>query len=387
MELLPFKSSTDFSIGIELEFQIITPHSLDLATKAKDLVRNARETVFESRVKPELTQSMVEINSSIHLSLRPLLKELNEICTFLNQESAKVNVLLCGGGTHPFQKWISRKIFPTQRYRDLSRRYKYIAKRSTVFGMHMHIGCSSPENAIYLTHILARFVPQFIAISASSPFYAGTDTGYHSARATIFNNYPLCGTMPYVTDWQMFSDYHNKLKNLQVIGSMKDFYWDIRPKPEYGTVEVRVCDTPLTLDKVAMITAYIQSLASYIIREKPLPISQEVYSLHSYNKFQGARFGLQASVVNPYTMQRLSLIEDILSTIEMIAPHSQRLGNTDFINQLKREIGEGKNDAVWLREIYDQTRSLRDVVREQCKLFKAVPVFGAYPTAAEPRGL
>jgi len=133
---------------------------------------------------------------------------------------------------------------------------------------------------------------------------------------------------------------------------------------------VRVCDTPLTLNKVAMIAAYIQSLACYILRERPLPIAQEVYSLHTYNKFQAARFGLQASIVNPYFMQRLSMIEDILQTIEAITPYSQQLGNEEFIKQLSTEVSRSRNDAILLREIYDQTHSLRDVVREQWRLFK-----------------
>jgi carboxylate-amine ligase len=369
MEMLAFKSSADFSMGLELELQIINPSSFNLASKAKALLKSAKQTWYESRIKPELTQSMIEINTSIHLSSQLLLKELHDICAFLTEESKKFNVHFCGGGTHPFQRWIFRKIFPTPRYEELSRRYKYIAKRSTVFGLHLHIGCSTTENALYLTHILHRFIPQFIAISGASPFYEGIDTGYHSTRSTIFNNYPLCGTIPYLTDWEMFSAYYHKMKTLEVIESMKDFYWDIRPKPEFGTVEIRVCDTPLTLNKAIMIAAYIQSLACYLIKEKPLPVSPEVYVLYNYNKFQAVRYGLDTFIIDPYTQQKKDLVEDILDTMDLISPFAESLGNKEFIAQLKSAVVQKRNDAISLLEIYDRTGSLKEVVREQCKLF------------------
>src|SRR5262249_27038602 len=153
-----------------------------------------------------------------------------------------------------------------------SKKYTYLSKRSTVFGQHIHIGCKSGEDAIYLTHALSRYVPQFIAICASSPFYQGVDTGYASSRSTVFNAFPLSGVMPYLITWNEFSEYYYKMRNYGIIGSMKDFYWDIRPKPEFGTVEIRVCDTPLTIRTAAIITAYIQALSLYLLEEKPIQI-------------------------------------------------------------------------------------------------------------------
>lgn len=369
MQSLPFTASKDFSLGIELEYQIICRSSYNLISRAKELIRNVRKTAFNSQVKPEITQSMLEINSSIHATPQTILKELNLIRQFLVDQANQFDILFCGGGTHPFQRWMTKKIFPTNRFRHFSKKYQYLSKRSTVFGQHIHIGCKSAENAIYLTHILARYVPQFIVLSASSPFYQGIDTGYYSSRATIFNCFPLSGTMPYLTDWDSFTAYYYKMKGLGVIKSIKDFFWDIRPKPEFGTVEIRVCDTPLTLKRAIALTAYIQSLACYILQQRPLPISEEVYTLHSYNRFQAARYGLEADFINPYTHQKYSILEDIIETIENIKPATEYLGNTDFIADLKAEIQNNNSDAALLREIHNETNDMKEVVRKQCKLW------------------
>lgn len=366
---VPFTESRDFSIGVELKFQIINPYSFNLDSKAKDLIRAVRDTEFEKFLKPEVTQSMLEINSSIHNTPQTLFGEFEKLQLFLKEQEQNLNVSFCGGGTHPFQRWVSRKIFPTSRFRELAKRYQYQTKRSTVFGQHIHIGCSNPEDALYLTHILARFVPQFIAISASSPFYQGVDTGYQSSRITIFNNYPLYGILPYVKNWQEFSDYFYKMQNLGIIESMKDFYWDVRPKPEFGTVEVRVCDTPLTFEKAIIMAAYVQTLSCYILRDRPYELSPEVMDLHSYNRFQSARFGLEGTIINPYTLEKKVIMDDILETIDLMTEYTQSLGNEELIAKLKTSVINKQNDTALLREILNERQSMKEVVNEQCRLW------------------
>lgn len=370
MQSLPFKTSSDYSLGVELELQIINPKTFNLASQAKKLVRSVQNTSFEKIIKPEITQSMLEINTSVHFSPQALYQELVEIRTFLNGEAKQFNVQFSGGGTHPFQKWILRKIFPEPRYKDVSNKFQYLAKQATVFGLHVHVGCGSSEKALYLTHMLIRYCPQLIAISASSPFNEGVDTGFDSCRLTLFNRFPLSGTIPYLTDWQSFSEYFYKMKKLGIAQSMKDYYWDIRPKPEFGTVEVRVCDTPLTLRQVLLITAYLQTLAHYILEGKPVKISPEIYTFYPYNRFQAARYGLDAKIINPYKLQSIALLEDILATIEAIKPTASLLGNRDLLQELQQIIMQKKNDTNLLRDLFVRTGNLRDVVREQCKLWQ-----------------
>ncbi|MHB1948010.1 MAG: YbdK family carboxylate-amine ligase [Gammaproteobacteria bacterium] len=372
MKKLPFKSSAKLSLGVELEFQIINPITYDLSSQAKDLIRHIKESVFQDSIKPEITQGMIEINSSIHHTTQSLLEELLNIRSFLLEKGENIGVMFSGGGTHPFEKWSLQKIFPAKRFKSLSRQYRYLSKRSTVFGQHVHIGCESAENALYLTHALARYVPQLIAISASSPLYQGIDTGYFSSRSNIFNAFPTSGVIPYLTTWREFSEYFYKMRNLKIIKSMKDFYWDIRPKPEFGTVEVRVCDTPLTIEKAVMIAAYIQSLSAYLLQKKPVKITHDLYDLYSYNRFQALRYGFEGNFINPETFKPCLIYDDILETLKIIKQHSETLGNYELIIELSAQILKKQNDTVLVKKILKELKSLPLVVNEQCKLWAGI---------------
>lgn len=371
MKLVPFKTSSSGSIGIELEFQIINPNSFSLISRSKDLIRSIQNNKYSAMIKPEITQSMIEINSSIHYSIKDMLDELNEIKIFLLQQAYEMNVLFCGGGTHPFQKWSMQKIFPSVRYKNLSHIYRFLSKRSTVFGQHIHIGCKNADDAIYLTHALARYVPQLIAMCASSPFYQSIDTGYHSSRLTIFSSFPSSGVIPYLTQWEEFSDYFFKMRNLKIISSMKDLYWDIRPKPEFGTVEVRVCDTPLTIKKAVIVTAYIQALALYLLEEKPFHLSPDLYYLYTFNRFQACRYGFEGNYIDPNTHQRYLILDDILNTMKKIERYANQLNSMPYLSQLMTDLVNKKNDATVLRQIYKQVSSFTKVVDQQCTIWSS----------------
>lgn len=366
MKILPFKSSNQASLGVELEFQIINPHTFDLISRAKDLITEIKGSHFRKLIKPEVTQSMIEFNSSVHTNATNLLIELIEMRNFLLELGSQFNVLFSGGGTHPFQKWELQKIFPTKRFKTLARQFRYLSKRSTVFGMHIHIGCANSEDALYLTHALGRFVPQFIALSASSPYYQGVDTGFDSSRMTIFTSFPLCGTIPYLTTWQEFSTYFYKLRKIGIVETMKDFYWDIRPKPEFGTVELRICDTPLTFKRVVMIAAYAQTLARYLLDHKTTYPLRDLYHLYNYNRFQASRYGLKGEIIEPVNFERISIKDDILNTINLIDKYSDLLNNKDLISQLNASLNQAVNNAFELRRVFKDTGSLTKVVQEQC---------------------
>lgn len=369
MKLLPFKTSELVSIGVELEIQIINPHTFSLESRAKELYRVIKRSK-QSNIVPEVTQSMIEINSNVHSTPMELLTELYSLQDFLLEQGDRLSISFCGGGTHPFQRWAMQKIFPAARYKKLARIYRYLSKQATVFGLHIHVGCPSADMALYLTHVLSRYVPHLIAITASSPFYQGVDTGYNSSRSTLFNAFPLSGVMPYLATWQEFSDYFYKLQNLNIITSMKDFYWDIRPKPEFGTVEIRVCDTPLTLKRVATLIAYIQALSLYLIERKPLPISRALYDVYSTNRFQAARYGFEGEIIDPYTLQRRSILEDIVTTIKQIEHYANKLNNMPLVTRLLHDVINKQNDTLIIRKIMKQVDSLPKLVEQQCLLWK-----------------
>lgn len=369
MSNIIFHRSSELTLGAELELQIINPQTQDLIARAKDLIRRIRNSDYNEQIKPEITQSMIELNSSIHTSPQSLHKELLKMAYFLVQEGEQLGVRFCGAGTHPFQRWSSHKIYPSLRFKNISWQYRYLAKRYTVFALHFHIGCKNGDDAIYLTHLLSRFVPHFIAFTATSPFYQGIDTGFNSSRLNIVSAFPTSGIMPFLINWRDFSNHYLKMRNLNIVHSMKDIYWDIRPKPKFGTVEVRVCDMPLTLYHAVTLIAYAQALARYLLVEKPFPLTEDLYLVYNFNRFQACRYGFDGNFIDPHSLKQHTIYEDILKTLKLIKPHANALGIEGYLRKIQSWLQHKENGASWLRSHYSKTRSLERVVKNQCQLW------------------
>jgi glutamate---cysteine ligase / carboxylate-amine ligase len=359
---MTFTPSAPLSVGVELELQIVRPRDLDLSREAAELLARLERRKLPGAIKPEITESMIELNSSVHRNCATLAAELEAVRAAVVEEAGVLNLRVCGGGAHPFHDWNDRRIFPTERFRNVLERYGYLAKQFTVFGQHIHVGCQSGDEAIYLTHMLTRHVPHFIALSAASPYYQGVDTKFQSSRLTAINAFPLAGHIPFVLDWSAFVQYFDQMKRFGIVASMKDFYWDIRPKPEYGTVEIRVCDTPLTVERAAQLAAYAQALAARYLEQRGEP-ARATYLVNSFNRFEAARFGLKGRMVDAVSGRTRSIGQDILDTVAAIMPHGNQLGSAEALSKLAAGVRAGLEDAQWLRERRGPSGSMSDVVR------------------------
>jgi carboxylate-amine ligase len=169
-----------------------------------------------------------------------------------------------------------------------------------------------------------------------------------------------------VRDWAEFLEYFTRMKGFGIVASMKDFYWDIRPKPEYGTIEIRVCDTPLTVRRAGLLAAYAQSLAACHLAERRLQPARETYLVNSYNRFEACRYGFGGEMVDPYLSRKTKIGADILETIGMVRPHAVRLGCAPLLDELEAGVRLGESDAGWLRRRHAAKGSLSDVVRDAC---------------------
>jgi carboxylate-amine ligase len=374
MNILPFSSSTPFTMGIELELQLVNRRNYNLATDALDLLAWIEPPDLQKQIKLEITQGMIELNSDIHTRVDHLVQELKELRAALIKGARHLNIDVAGGGAHPFQSWNEQRITPSQRFHDLHEKYGYLAKTFTVFGQHIHIGVANGDDALYLTHGFARFVPHFIALSAASPFYQGVDTAFDSSRSNVVRAFPLAGTMPLVTRWADFEAYYDELMHIGIIGSMKDFYWDIRPKPEYGTVEIRVCDTPLTLEHAALLGCYAQLLARWLLTERPFVIDEDFYLLYQYNRFEASRYGLDGEIAfkkheKDAASSRQSIFVDVLDHLHHLQGYAQNDADLIALKRLRHMAYERINDAGWLRRTFKQRGSLNDVMRLSSQLW------------------
>jgi carboxylate-amine ligase len=178
--------------------------------------------------------------------------------------------------------------------------------------------------------------------------------------------FPLSGRAPFVLTWEEFKVYFKKMVGTGVVEGMKDFYWDIRPKPEFGTIEVRVMDTPFSVERAAAIAAYIQTLARYLLVDKPLTLHEDDYLVYTFNRFEACRFGLAGNCANSQDGARVTIASDILATLELLEPHARILKSEAALEEIRRIVSENSNDATWLRQVHQKEHSLNEAVRQQC---------------------
>ena len=365
---LTFKPNAQITIGVELELQLIDLQTYNLAMESPDLVRRLCEIAYTGEIKPEITQSMIELNSSVHQGYASLHQELCELRELIAQQARQAHIGICGGGAHPFQQWHEQRIYPAERFASLSEQYGYLAQQFTVFGQHIHLGCANGDQALTLCHAFARYLPHFIALSAASPFHQGIDTQFDCSRLTVISSFPLSGTPPWLLTWAEFEDYFAKMHRLGVVKTMKDFYWDIRPKPEYGTVEIRIADTPLTVHRAAELAAYAQLLAYYLLEHRT-ELSQDIYLTYFTNRFRAARYGFDAILIDPARELQIPLDQDMLETCEQLTTYAADLGSVEVLNQIRQSIIHRENGARWQRQQYAKLHSLNDVVQTQMALW------------------
>ena len=367
---LEFRASEALTFGVELELMVLNTRDYNLSRGAPDLLARLAKKKLPGEVKPEITESMIEVNSAVNRRYAKLLEELAIVRDAITADAERLNLAIAGGGSHPFHQWQERRIFASERFLHVSTLYGYLAKQFTVFGQHIHVGVESGDDAVYLTHALAPYIPHFIALSASSPFSQGVDTSFETSRLHAVSAFPLSGQMPPVETWEEFNRYFDEMAGYGIVASMKDFYWDIRPKPEYGTIEIRICDTPLTMEGAAQLAAYAQTLARHLLAHRRREPLEPQYRVYGYNRFQACRFGYDAQLIDPYARTSVRLREHLLDTLERVAPDAASLESKEPLEALWRTTQASQNDSRWLRERYAELKSMPDVVRMQALRWK-----------------
>ncbi len=378
--MLSYTPSQPLTMGVELELQLLNARDFALSRDAPDLINLLhRKPALQKRITPEITESMIELNTSVHSSYETLMGELRDLRDAICEAGDKLNIDISGGGAHPVSVWKDRRIYPTERFLNTSHLYGYLAKQFTVFGQHVHIGCTDGDAAVRLTHMLAPYIPYFIALSAASPYAAGEETSFETSRLHAVAVFPLSGHMPRLSSWAEFNEYFDEMVSYGIVKSMKDFYWDIRPKPEFGTVEVRIFDTPLTVEMAAALAALVQTLSAQLLGLKsttgPAVPSAQVgdlatYRVYGYNRFQACRFGYEAMIVDPRNKQSFHLGAALDQLLEDLMPTAAQLGTVRALIYLQELVAARQNGASWMRAMLAQSGDLNDVMRMQAALFR-----------------
>jgi len=357
---ITFNGSPDPTLGIEVEYQIIDPESGELAPGGPQILEAFNQPAY---AKEELLQSTVELNVGPCRNVGEARASLTERLAALRTTSAELGYGLIAAGTHPSSHWETQKITDAARYQELQDRMQWPARRLMIFGVHVHVGVSSGEKAIAISNSLTTFLPHLLALSASSPFWHGEDTGLASVRVKIFESLPTAG-LPYrMINWGEFQRFMNTLMNAGAIQSIREIWWDIRPHPVFGTIEVRIADALPTVRETIALAALIQCL---IVRLSELYDCGEFLPLNRHwivaeNKWRAARYADKAVLIANDTGELKRLDELVHEVVENLEPIAKRLEcHAELLDNLA--ILKVRPAFHRIREVHSETGSLREVV-------------------------
>ncbi len=362
MKRIDFASSRPFTLGVELEFQLLDSRSLDLVPAAPAILR--RGGWLESkRVAPEFLRSIIEIQTGICGSVDEVAEDLAETIQMVEQVAREDEVVLYSASLHPFAIPEKQQLSNGERYQRIMNELQYVGRQFISQGLHVHVGVSDPETAIRLCNVLQVYLPLLLALSGSSPYFRGQDTGFSSYRTKLFEALPLAGIAGYIGSWKEYEEEIGMLRERGIILQIRDLWWDVRPSPGFGTVEVRTCDIPCRFQEVLGLTAIIQALAAAV--SEGLVRSRRVsLQLLRYNKWQAARHGLEGRFCDPLTLLQGgvdSLADAVHRLLEVLAPYFRRFASTDHLDAIDTILAEGTG-AARQRRLMAAGGSFRDMI-------------------------
>jgi carboxylate-amine ligase len=331
---ITWNASRGPTLGIEWELQLIDAQSRLLRQDADEVLATlpGLDPAGEHpQIRHELMQSTVEIVTGVCSTVSEARADLGKTIGELQRAVEGRGILLACAGTHPVSNWRDAKMSPIQRYAELVDQMQWLARRIQTFGVHVHVGLRDGAKAIPIVNALAAYLPHFLALTASSPFWNGQDTGLASTRAIIFGDLPTAGPPHRLSDWKEFEDYMDTLLRARTIRSIKEVWWDIRPHPELGTVEIRMFDGLPTAREVGMVAALSQSLVQLF--DAQLDRGYQLPSPSSWvvrdNKWRATRYGLDATVITDESGTTAPLRDELYELIRELEPVAGRLGCLD----------------------------------------------------------
>jgi carboxylate-amine ligase len=355
-----FRSNGTLTLGVELELQIVDAKTCALSPKASELLEALKPA---SKVKPELYRDMIELNTGICQDARKAEDDLAVTMDAVAAAGKDLGICFASTGSHPMSSYSDVDIFPAERYSDLIDRNQWLTRRWKVYGLHVHIGMESGDECIRFNNFFLMLLPHLLALSASAPFWGNQDTGLATCRPTIYEALPTAGLPYIVQSWNEFTALCGALRKAKAIASLKDLWWDVRPSPSFGTLEIRVCDSPATLAETAAIVAFIHALAHWFRNhgEWLTQVPQPPHWLMRENKWRVIRHGLEADLVTNLDGGNRPVRDDILAWIDKIDSIAQGLGYDTHVETLRTICAKG-NSSARQRAVFARNRSLEDVM-------------------------
>jgi len=353
-----------FTIGVEEEFQIIDPETLELRSHVVQLLSSAAARGVGDLVKQEMHQSIVETGTKICENVSELRLEMHRTRSELVLAAESTGLRVAAAGTHPFSSWIDQVISPGERYQHIVEEMGQLARSLLIFGMHVHIAMPDKQTTIDMMNMVRYFLPHLLALSTSSPFWMGRNTGLKSFRTTVFRRFPRTGIPEVFESWSEYENFINLLVKLNCIDTGKKIWWDVRPHPMYGTLEFRMFDTATRVEEAVAIAALTQAIVVKLHRLYTRNQSWRLYrrALIEENKWRAARYGIEGKMIDFGREAEVPMRELMLELMEFIDDVVDDLGSRSAVEYIHTILNEGTSAERQLR-VYQQTGDLKDVVR------------------------
>ena len=362
-----FGKGDPYTLGVEEEYMLLDPETWDLVQHIDSVLAAAEDSEHQDQIHAELMQSVLEVTTPVCRTAGDIHASLAQLRSYVAEIARAEGCRFGSAGTHPFSLFERQRITARDRYRNLVDQLQYIARRELIFGMHMHVAVDDPEKAIQVVNGLLVHLPQLLAMSASSPFWRGEPTGLMSSRQMVFAAFPRSGPPPRFKDYADYAEVVGQLERTGCIADYTHIWWDIRPHPRLGTIEMRVCDAVTRLEDVVAITAFFQAIVKMYCERyesgKEIPTWHRL--LTTENKWLAARYGLEAPIMDLATgrRNRVPVAQLIRRTLRDIEPHAKELGSERELEGVRDILARGNGADRQLR-IWKANRDIVEVVRE-----------------------
>ena len=360
-----FEAADDFTVAVEEEFAVLDPASLALTNRFEELQAAAKDTPLAPHLVGELIASEVEIRTGRCRDFEEAAVLLGERRAQLRELAEPLGIALAATGTHPWSPWQEQRIIDTPHYRRNDEILRYVVWRNNSFGLHVHVAIKGPDRAIAVCNALRNFLPELLALSASSPFVDGVHTGLHSARTQIFTRmFPRCGVPDAYDGWDGFERYVRFLYDTRSIDEHTQIWWSVRPHLAFPTIEIRICDAQPDLAEARSLASLCYALSVRIARalDEREPLRDFAHRLIEENLWRAIRYGLSGELIDLATGEVRPARAHLERLVEWVLPVAEELGCASYIsipaaNAAERQIALHEAGAT-LEEIYaEQVRT------------------------------
>ena len=357
--MIKFNSSPEPTIGVEIELQLVDKNNLNLNNISSKVLTDVNKE-FSDNIKCELIESMIEINTNICSNIEEVEKDIRKTLNYLDEILKNYETEINCTSLHPFAIGKNQIITDNLRYKRIMKDLQMVGKRFISQGLHVHIGINNPEDAIKVNNALRVYLPLLLSLSTSSPFFEGEDTGLHSYRTKLFEALPLAGMPDYLNNWNHFENLTEHLEGAGIIHSVKDLWWDVRPHPGFGTVEIRVCDIPINFKEIIALVALIQAL---VVTLTELDSYQDTHiQILQSNKWQAARYGLDGIFVDPKTLKKLSMKKAIENLFILVEPAITSLDLKKHLDILEKILNTSSGSDKQ-RKLYASSKNFEHMLK------------------------